>query len=150
MAGTTLQERGLPSPHTQPQRRSDPSHLNYQHNSDYTCILCTEPQWSSPGRYPHVHRVIWISPPLCVGARAPELKERTRKSFKKYMCSHSQDFRSFPINHCILLSRPPPLLPVLPLLLQHTSQNSSKSCLWSSGRRGCLPWPASLRSRGRS
>lgn len=60
MGGTTLQERGRLSPHTntQTQSLSDPSHLIYQHNSDYTCILCTELQWSSPGHYPHVAWVI--------------------------------------------------------------------------------------------
>lgn len=51
---------------TRKQSLSDPPHLNYQHNSDYSCILCMELQlWGSPGHYPHVACVIWIPPPLC-------------------------------------------------------------------------------------
>lgn len=135
-------------PHTQPQRRSDPSHLNYQHNSDYTCILCTELQRSSPGHYPHVHRVIRMSPPLCAGARAPELKERTRKSFKKNTCALTvRIFALFP-SITAFCSRVRHLPSTRSCVTHHRTAVKAASGHQAGGV--AFREPATLRSRGHS
>lgn len=117
---------------TPKQSLSDPPHLNYQHNSDYSCILCMELQlWGSPGHYPRVACVIWIPPPLCgykctraeeQGAEShPHCNRGHYKQSKINICSRVKDFHSSPINGCMLFSGPPFLIPGLYLLLQHTA-----------------------------
>lgn len=126
MAGTTLQERGLLSPHTQPQRLKC---------SDYTCILCTEEELSR-ALSPCSPCYLNFSPSVC-GCTCTRAKGEDQKEFKKIHVLSQSGFSLFSHQslHIVLASATsPPRSPSAP-----AAHISSKSCLWSSGRRGCLP-----------
>lgn len=131
MGGTTLQERGLLSPHTNTQTHSpsDHSHLNYQHNSDYPCILCTELQWSSPGNYPHVACVIWI---LCVGV---QVHQSQRKGAERVLPTATETIISSPKSTSALALRIFTLLPSIAAYCSHVRGPSSPFSICCCGTR---------------
>lgn len=136
MGGTTLQERWLPSPPTQTQRVIS-----------ITLIIRYPPHTGAPQGISLMFALLF-QVPTCVWVQdhqsyrkrpqrvtANTATEANMSSPKINICARVEDFHSSPINHCILFSRPSRLRPVLYL---NASQKSNKSCLWTTGRWGCL------------
>lgn len=87
---------------------SDPSHLNYQQNSDYTCILCTALlcaaalQGFTP-MLPVLFEFLYLRVGKSAGAERVKAAatETIRSSPESHIYSRVKDFHSSPINRCM-------------------------------------------------